>query len=187
MDDLQFWLYVIIGVIYLLTQIRKKARQSQDSPTPKPVSHKRSAPESTWHSEPTAPPTTKKPVSFEDLLREITEAKSLKAEPEYDMEEVDFEYDDEPVEDHRVRDVVDHRKPEYTYDQYEAAKAHDYSKDSLEESLKLENVDMGYGKFREFETAKPVNLLDLYTKDLRDPEGLKKAVILTEVLSPRHF
>jgi hypothetical protein len=181
MEDLQFWLYVIIGVIYLLTQIRKKARQSQDSTTPKPVSPKGSTPKPAWRKETSTPPTTKKPVSFEDLLREITEAKSPKAEPEYDLDEVDFEYEEE------VRDVVEYRKPEYTYDQYEAAKAHDYSKDSLEESLKLENVDMGYGKFREFETATQTNLLDLYTKDLRDPEGLKKAVILTEVLSPRHF
>jgi AAA15 family ATPase/GTPase len=29
--------------------------------------------------------------------------------------------------------------------------------------------------------------LDEYTRDLRDPEGFKKAVILSEILNRRHF
>lgn len=187
MDDLQFWLYVIIGVIYLITQVRKKAKQSQDIPADKPVSRKPHAPEPGWNSETAAPTPTSKPISFEDLLREITEAKTGKAEPEYDPFEPEEDYYDEPRQAPRTSEVTDFKKPEYTYSAYEEAKTRDYASLSLEESLKLEDVDVKYGKFREFETETQANLLDLYTKDLRDPEGLKKAVILTEVLSPRHF
>ncbi len=186
MDDLQFWLYVIIGVIYLITQVRKKAKQSQDIPTDRPVSRERHTPEPNRNSDTATPTPTSKPISFEDLLREITEAKTGKAEPEYDPYEPEEEYYDEPRQ-AQTSEVIDYAKPEYTYSAYEEAKTRDYSSLSLEESLKLEDVDVKYGKFREFETGTQANLLDLYTKDLRDPEGLKKAVILTEVLSPRHF
>lgn len=188
MDDLQFWLYVIIGVIYLISQVRKKAKQQQGPPTEKPLTRKPTSQSPTWQRETATPTSGQKPMTFEDLLREITEAKTMKDEPEYETyEKPEYDYDTDIEAEKLEPEVVDYRNTDSIYQKYEDAKTKDYSINSLEESLKLEEVDMKFGKFKEFEAESKVNLLDLYTKDLRDPEGLKKAVILTEILSPRHF
>jgi hypothetical protein len=39
-----------------------------------------------------------------------------------------------------------------------------------------------FGKFKEFEHGKKKNLLDEYVRDFKDPSGLKKAVVMSEIL-----
>jgi hypothetical protein len=186
MDDLQIWLYVIIGVIYLLSQVRKKSKQGtpNDSPTQRP------AQTTQRRVQPASPSESQKPVSFEDLLREITQAKTVTGLPEYE-EKAQPEYADyDDFEEEKTiltRTDFDYRHSDRVYREFEEAKAHDYTKDSLEESMKLEDVRMEFGKFKEFESQQRVNLLDKYTSDLHDPDGLKRAFVLSEVLRPRHF
>lgn len=185
MDDLQFWLYVIIGVIYLISQVRKKSKQPQNIPpenTPQ-------TPTSTWKSETREEPSSQKPMTFEELLREITDAKTPKSEPEFEPykqpEYVD--YDDNIPDEIQEVEEVDYTKSDPIYRQYEEAKTRDYANYSNEELSKMESADMKFGKFKEFESERNVNLLDIYMKDLRDPNGMKKAVVLSEVLSPKYF
>ncbi|HRJ28395.1 MAG TPA: hypothetical protein PLV21_11255 [Cyclobacteriaceae bacterium] len=188
MDNLQFWLYVIIGVIYLITQVRKKAKEQ--APPQRPVK-RQEATTPQFRPEPQSQTTTPKPISFEDLLREITEAKAPKTEVPYEPykqpEYVD--YDDDVADEEETYEpvVTDYRKTDPIYKKYEDAKAYDYAGSSLEQTLKLENVDMRFGRFNEFESEKSRNLLEEYTQDLRDPDGFKKAVILSEILTTKHF
>jgi hypothetical protein len=202
MDSLQFWLYVIIGVIYLISQVRKKSREQmpQGKPVSKPApktAPKTQTTTTSWKSERTSTESapSQKPMTFEELLREITEGKTAK-EPTYEPykqpEYVD--YDDEVVDEEEVLQeeakeevLVDYRKSDSIYKQFEDAKNYDYAANSLENTWKLENVDMKFGKFKEFEADSQRNLLDEYTRDLRDPDGFKKAVILSEILNRRHF
>lgn len=189
MDNLQFWLYVIIGIIYLITQVRKKAKE-QAPPPQRPV-QRNEATTPQLRPETQSQQPTQKPISFEDLLREITEAKAPQSAPQYEPykqpEYVD--YDDDIVDEEEAYEpvITDYRKTDPIYKKYEDAKAYDYASNSLEDTLKLENVDMRFGRFNEFESQKSRNLLEEYTKDLRDPDGFKKAVILTEILSTKHF
>lgn len=190
MDNLQFWLYVIIGVIYLITQVRKKSKE-QSLPPQTPAPRKEASEKPRWKSEPTATSPAPKAISFEDLLREITEAKIPKSEPEY-KPYAESEYTN--YDDNLQEEGIDVEQEEVTYTfadpinkEFETAKSRDYASESLESTLKLENVKMDYGRFKEFETASNVNLLELYTRELRDPEGFKKAVILSEILNKRHF
>ena len=193
MDDLQFWLYVILGIVYLISQVRKKSKQQQNLPPEKPLSTKPASQTPQWKTETQNqnPTTSPKTLTFEELLREITEAKTPKSTPEYETykqpEYVD--YDDnigEEIQD--LEDVdYDYRKTDSIYSKYDEAKAKDYSNYSLEESQKLEAVDMKFGKFKEFETETRENLLDLYTRDLKGLEGMKRAVVLNEVLNPKYF
>jgi len=189
MDNLQFWLYVIIGIIYLITQVRKKAKE-QAPPPQRPVQRQETTPQ--FRPETQSQQPTQKPISFEDLLREITEAKAPpQSVPQYEPykqpEYVD--YDDDVVDEEEAYEpvVTDYRKTDPIYKKYEDAKAYDYTSNSLEDTLKLENVDMRFGRFNEFESQKNRNLLEEYTKDLRDPDGFKKAVILSEILNAKHF
>ncbi|MBX2962771.1 MAG: hypothetical protein KF687_09680 [Cyclobacteriaceae bacterium] len=192
MDNLQFWLYVIIGVIYLISQVRKKAKSQ--APQPKP-STRRPDPETTMfkpQSQPQQQSTAPKPISFEDLLREITEGKTTSAEPveqPYKTEPEYVDYDDnlEDEEDTYQPVIPDYQKTDPIYKQYEQAKAYDYASNSLEESLKLEDVNMRFGRFTEFDAVKQRGMLEEYTQDLRNPDGFKKAIILSEILNRKHF
>ena len=71
MDSFQFWLYVIIGVIYLVSRARKKKADQ----SPGPVDANEEKPFSSTRHEGNKP----KQLSFEDLLKEITESKQQRA------------------------------------------------------------------------------------------------------------
>lgn len=184
MDDLQFWLYVIIGVIYLITQVRKKSKQQQNIPPSKPAQESTTA---DWQMESRQSTPEKKPMTFEELLREITEAKESTTQYETTEQPEYVDYDDNIPDEIQEVELVDYTKTDPIYQQYEDAKSRDYSTYSLEDNSKMESSEMRFGKFREFESESRANLLDLYLKDLRDPEGMKKAVVLSEVLSPKYF
>ena len=190
MDDLQFWLYVILGVVYLISQVRKKSKQQQNLPPEKPIDRDTTSTEPQWKTE-TQRSSGQKPISFEELLREIAESKSIKNQPEYETHKQPeyIDYDDNlPDEIQDLEDLeVDHTKNDPVFKKYNEAKNRDYSGYSMEDSRKLESVDMKFGKFKEFEVGAQLNLLDLYLSDLRGPEGMKKAVILNEVLNPKYF
>jgi hypothetical protein len=178
--DLQFWLYVIIGVIYLLSRVLK-------SKAPE-------APENTAQPTPRSPreQQTDRPrqLTFEELLKEITEAKQPQKpvfQPETVREVVD--YDDELVEEEQDLETLE---PEYTkkegsrsYQSYEDAKREAFVRPSLEETMNVRDTVIQFGKFKEFERNEQSNVLAEYTKQFQDPEGLKKAVVLSEILNRR--
>jgi len=189
MDNIQFWVYVIIGVIYLISRSRKKPNQTQgDFPDIDRPSRQ--------------PEPQQKPISFEDLLREITEAKEpevkevfapppaktfeRKVEKSYPTYE---DYDDniEPETKDLEEIPTSYRKKDKIYDVYEEAKQQAFNRKSLEETMKLEDTVVRYNRFKEFEIKESRNLLAEYTKDLNDAEGLKRMVVMTEILNRKHF
>ncbi|MBT1705687.1 hypothetical protein KK060_20520 [Fulvivirgaceae bacterium PWU20] len=135
-----------------------------------------------------APIPKPKAVTFEELLREITEAKQAQKPvtvPETRPEPV-FDYDDEIEEEENDLETIE---PEYSqrenrsYEIYEEAKRQAFVRPSLEETMNVRNTNVEYGKFKSFEQEKPRNLLEEYTKDFQDPEGLKKAIVMSEILN----
>src|SRR5688500_2064681 len=71
--ELKFWIYLIIGVIYLLTRLKKKSEpEPGNAPQYEPEKPARK------YELPTAKPsasTSSKQLTFEELLKEITESK----------------------------------------------------------------------------------------------------------------
>jgi hypothetical protein len=53
----------------------------------------------------------------------------------------------------------------------------------LEETMNVRDTQMAFGKFREFEQEQKRNLLVEYTKDFQDPEGIRKAFVMSEILN----
>jgi hypothetical protein len=192
MDDFQFWLYVIIGVIYLISQVRKKSKAGQELPPERPQPRQKTKPQTSWKSEEVSSAPSPKPITFEELLKEITASKEKPVAETQSYEEYQPEYEDydDRVED-EIKDIeeeaVTNPQKNSIYQQFEEAKYKDYTKDTLEESLKLANVNMKYGRFKEFESSKEVNLLEAYASDLRNPEGLKKAFVLSEIFNRKEF
>jgi hypothetical protein len=172
MDSFQFWLYVIIGVIYLVSRARKK--KADQSPGPVDANEKK--PFSSTRHEGNKP----KQLSFEELLKEITESKQQR-QP---MEEPVVDYDENLEEEEKdLEDVeYDYRKQNKTYEVYEEAKKQAFYRPSLEETMKLQDTVVNFGKFKEFEKRAETNLAAEYLKEFHDTDSLKKAVVMSEIL-----
>jgi hypothetical protein len=178
--DLQFWIYVIIAIIYMISRAMKKAEnQPKDVSAPNPERQIRYD---------KTPPTEKpKQLTFEELLKEITEGKQSQ-KPVYAPVQPKAEYvdyDDQIGEEEQdLEDVnYDYKKKDKLYDVYEEAKRQAFERPSLEETMNIKDTKVQFGKFKVFEQEKQRNLLEEYTRDFQDPEGLKKAVVMSEILT----
>jgi hypothetical protein len=177
--DIQFWIWLIVIVITLIARANKK----------KPQSH---------HPEPTETPASEndtKPVTFEDLLREIQAAKSPKPKPittpqmpkqvapkQYDIED----YDDNLEEEEKSLENTSYNTNDQIYETYENAKKAAFARASLEETMKVDDTEVKFGQFKEFSRQQSSSLASEYARELRNPKSFKRALILSEILNRRY-
>ena len=172
----EFWIYLVIGIIVFLSRLLKKNEQPQ-GPSPESGSQgKRQARPQTPVSE------TPRAMTFEELLREITEGKQAqRREPEPVPRYAPAEHD--PGEEARsLEEIPDERDDSRVFEAYEQAKRLATQRTSLEETLKLKDTPMEFGKFKVFETKQKKNLLHTYNSLIRNPETLKQALVMSEIL-----
>ncbi len=171
MEDILY--YILIAAGYALYSWLTRKRQPQPDMGTEPPAHEQGAPT--------------KQMTFEELLREITQAKQESRQPQpaeapvsdYE-EEIEDEYEDlEEVELKRERPLY--------YEDYQKAKNIAFERPSLEETLRLEDVKVNFDRFSVFEQQRTRNLLEEYAGELRNPEGLKKALVLSEILNRKYF
>lgn len=185
MDDFKIWFYILLGVIYLLSRLLKKKEkpeESQQGEFENPYGGQKTT--STAEGE--------RPLTFDELLKEITEAKRQAQRP-YTAPQtqarttgrVDYDEDLKDEAADLEDEDYDYKKRNNVYEVYENAKKQAFLRPSLEESLKLADTDMKFGKFKEFDTESKKVDLNEYLKEFRDPEGLKKAVVMSEILQRR--
>jgi hypothetical protein len=177
-----FWIYVIIAIIYVITRALKKPEN------PKDVADAR--PDRPVNYDPTPPSANKpKPLTFEELLREITEAKqppqpsyeTRRQEPEYVDYDDNLKEEEEDLEE--VRYNKRYKEEERVNTAYEQAKLEAFNRPSLEETLKVSDTQVQFGKFKAFDQQpKRNNVLEDYTINFQDSEGLKRAVVMSEIL-----
>jgi hypothetical protein len=189
MDSLQFWIYIIIAVIYVISRAMKKANQDRQS-------------SSGPSQDESSPGEFPKQLTFEELLREITESKQPKPQqpqpaprrvPEKIRQAVPkpkpayVDYDDDLEDEAKGLEDIDYesRRQEQAYDAYEQAKRDAFLRPSLEETLFKEKTDVSYSRFKEFSMRRRTSLLDEYVAELRKPSGFKKAIVLSEILNRR--
>jgi len=178
--DSQLWVSIIIAVIYLVVRVLKKSENQ-------PKGAGDSKPEREVRYDQTPPTEKPKQLSFEDLLREITEAKQPK-KPVYEPVQPKAEYvdydDDVRAEEQDLEDVnYNYREKVRQNKEYEDAKRLAFERPSLEETMNVRDTNMQFGKFKVFEQEQKKNLLEKYTKDFQDPEGFKRAVVMSEILN----
>lgn len=165
--DIQFWIWVIIIVITLIARATKKKAPQGPSPFDTATGEENT-----------------KPVSFEDLLREIQAAKAPKPVPQpaksYDFEDYDDNLEDEikPVE----RPNFNYNDDQI-YETYEKAKSEAFNKASLEETMRVEDTVVRFAQFKGYQQVEESNSLNQYVQELKDPNGFKKAFIMSEILN----
>lgn len=184
MDDFKVWFYLILGAIYLISRLlRKKPDTPSPSETPRAET---SVPDFEVPQRDDKP----KALTFDELLREITQSKDQA--PAYQpasAPKTDYvDYDDDLKDEEQNLEEVNYEeyyRKEKPSKAYEEAKTAAFYRPSLEETMKIGDTVVNFSKFRVFEEEEKRNLLEEYTADLRDPEGLKKAVVLSEILNRR--
>ncbi len=177
--DVQFWIYIIIGVIYFLSKILKKPEQPPQETQSKTPERRRNG--ETVQSEADRP----KQLTFEELLREITAGKQPE-KPEFQpvpQRRYESFEDDLKDEAQSLEEVTyDERKDDQVFKAYEQAKSRVFQRSSLEETMHVTDTVMDFGKFKVFEQEKKKNLVDDYIKIFRNQEGLMQAVVMSEIL-----
>jgi hypothetical protein len=176
--DIQFWIYIIIIVITLIARSSKKKPTSFD-------------PDADVDNRP-----QNKPISFEDLLREIQSAKTpakpvevpssykpVQAEKNYESDYED--YDDNLEEEVTQKPVVyDTHQDDVIYNTYEKAKMAAFERPSLEESMKVEDTKVTFGQFKEYNSrVQQSSVASQLRKELANKQSFKRAFILSEVLN----
>jgi hypothetical protein len=175
--DIQFWVWLIVIVITLIARANKKKPQSFDSEQ-RDLSDTSSA--------------DTKPVTFEDLLREIQASKSPKPKPPVSIpkavpsRQYDFEdYDDNLGEETKSLEQTNYYNNDKIYETYENAKQAAFSRASLEETMKVEDTEVKFNQFKEYSKTEGKGLAAEYAKELKNPQTFKRALILNEILNKR--
>lgn len=177
--DIQFWIWLIVIVITLIAKANKKKPEpppyADDFPEPQPGRGDSRQP---------------KPITFEDLLREIQGEKTL-SKPvvktpdvaQYDVVDYDDDLKDE-VED--LEDVrYDASKDDEVFKAYEAAKKEAFNRPSLEEVAPVGEV-VRFDHFKEYDQQRKGKPSMGFLKELKDPGGFRKAFIMSEILRRKY-
>lgn len=175
---LSFWIYIIVAVVFaIIRQMKKSAEKAGEPP----------------RTNPDYDQSDSKPMTFEELLREIQASKNpapppapLPAKTEYKTEykpvKPSFvDYDDDIKNEEQDLETIpanDNR----SFELYEKAKRDAFQRPSLEETLKLSDTVMKYGHFKEYDDSSKRTVASEVLENFKDPEGFKKAFIMSEIL-----
>ncbi len=182
MDDFKWIFYVAVAIIYFIVKSRNKKVAS-------PTSENRPF----ESGQPTS--TTSKPVTFEDLLKEIQQSKPSAQKPapraiplsKPQRSPKNIEYDQitkpgKPLEDANY----DYRDQDKIYETYEKAKKEAFNRPSLEETMKVEDTVVKYGQFKEYSQEVVPSLASVIGKEFQEKKNLRKAFVLSEILNRKY-
>lgn len=170
-----FWYWIIGLVIYFFLQKKKnKPQESNQEPSQESTN--------------SPAPGPGRAVTFEDLLREIQSTRPQPApapEPEFDYETIDYETESKEQSKPSL-EQADFRHQDSLYSKYEQAKQDAFQHVSLEETIKLGDTDVNFGRFREYERDEKSSYAQAIAREFENKENLRKAFILKEVLERKY-
>jgi hypothetical protein len=183
--DLQFWIWLIAIVAMFLARAMRKAPKGPQAPDQQTQS------DSDDDSQP-----GNKPMTFEELLREIQQAKTPPKpaqrapeiqprptiQPAPPIKSYEVDYDDDIPEEEQDLETIPQKREERSYEVYEKAKSDAFQRKSLEETMKLADTDMKFSHFKGYDDAPQKSIASDILKDFADPQGFKKAFIMSEIL-----
>jgi hypothetical protein len=166
MDDIKVLLYIVFGVIYVISRAmknRKKQQKQQD----------------TEQGESNQGP--EKELSFEDLLKEFTQEKTAEPTVSYD----------EPKYEPEVFEKPTNEEVAWAGSDDEATSVYEQSIKEAENLQDEDMMDKGHNhhlqRFDVFEEEEEDTFLTDLAAELQEEDGLKKAVIYKEILDRKHF
>jgi hypothetical protein len=175
--ELKVIIWIIIGLFYLFTRFNKKKPASPAQPPRDPQDAHEN-------------PTDHKPLTFEELLREIEGSKRAPEptpyeEPKKTWETEAYDYEEEPLAEKKPLEDTnyDYRKQDEIYETYQKAKEAAFFRPSLEETTSLGDTIVRFKEFKPYESHRKPGIASEYVKELKNPSSFRKAFILSEILN----
>lgn len=179
MKDFDTWFYVIAFVFYIVAQIVRgyKKSKSKNAPAKQPRQTPQQQRKVAMPVEGQMQPMSKKrrkKFSFDDLLKEFEQSFEEKKPPvaSHNIPEQKI------VDKYAVPVSTERKLDEYGYPIYETENKHN----AVVENEKQELVFSRDAKFKIEEKVE-----NPYARILKEPDGLKKAVVLSEILNKKYF
>jgi hypothetical protein len=183
--DLQFWIWLIAIVAMFLARAMRKSPKTSD-----PAGEQK---RQTDYDDSSG----NKPMTFEELLREIQQSKTpapsrpeitrpfesgppIRSAPPQRSYETD--YDDDLRDEEQDLETIPATRENRSTEIYEQAKLEAFHRKSLEETMNLESTDLTFSHFKGYEEAPKNKAAGAILKEFSDPEGFKKAFIMSEIL-----
>ncbi len=184
MDELKILFWIVIALVYLFARKKKK---------PAPPTSSQPADSEEYE---TQAPTSNKPMTFEDLLREIEGSKKPERNPlpvpkPFVQEPVKpewqpYNYDEEVIKEKKQKPLedtnYDYRKHDKIYEEYDNATKYAFLRPSLEETMKIEDTIVRFNQFKGYQTETKSRFRDDLLRELKNPQSFRKAFILSEIL-----
>ena len=173
MDNIQTWLYIVVGLVYFISRLMKKPEQQ--------------APQNRRQGDAQGESNSPKPLTFEELLKEITEAKDPYASPSTGKPVQEYANYEDDIEEEEAKEPAgyDYRKQD-TYKVFEENKFAAFNRLSYEETMKLEDTNVTFGKFKAFEEDTKPSIASEIRQEFSDPERVKRAFIMGEIFNRKY-
>lgn len=173
MDNIQTWVYIVLGLVYFVSRLMKKPERQAPQPG-------RQQPRSQGNEN------SPKPLTFEELLKEITEAKEPYTSSPPSPTQGYVNYEDEIEEETTTEPAgYDYRKEE-TYRTFEENKFAAFNRLSYEDTMKVGDTDVSFGKFKAFEEDTKPSIASEIMQEFSDPERVKRAFIMGEIFNRKY-
>ena len=172
MDFEDIWYYLVLGAIYLVSQFLKKKKPQNRPAPPKPVQQPMSA-QPQQSANPTSQAKPKKTMSFEDILKEFE--KNLSGEPEEQFEKP------KPVEQH----IFSKPEPAVVKEPTHESRYKSYENVDYKAEQSKDNVEDEFSRNEKYKISAQKE--HPYIQMLRDPNGAKNAIVLSEIINKKYF
>ncbi len=184
MKDFDTWFYVIAFVFYIIAQIYRGYKKTKAAPPPPKTSRQ---PRRTGDQVPVPVEVHTKPVrkkskkrfSFDDLLKEFEESFAEEKRPE-PVRESPEKYEKEVFKGYSETES-------YETENVRTEQPPIKGLETLESTMdtKPGKTELEFTRSEDYKIQK--NVENPYAKILREPDGLKKAIILSEILNRKYF
>ncbi len=172
MEHLDLYIYLILGGLYILSRILKGSNKTLPPKLPsKPSSN---TPDDAQTSQ---NPRPDRPFSFEDLFKEFEDRlgeQQPKKQPVPVQEEI------KPVK-QKQDELTRQIETPSTYPTYEGSSLEDIFPMYPSGSLMTEKFE------RDTHYARREEIISDYIKMLREPHGIRKAIVLSEIINRKYF
>ena len=168
MEDNKIWFYIIAAIIYYFLTRKKKKKPQQ--PTTAPTESNR-------------PQQQQKPVSFDDLLKEITEGREPEIPKEVTLESEPV-FEEKPIEEkkERIRHFADDESRRIYEESIERAAEIDPEHDHKFEP----DDDYASKKMFKTEEEEGPTVADEIREGLQGTDSARKAIIYSEILNRKY-
>jgi hypothetical protein len=138
---------------------------------------------------------TSKPVTFEDLLREIQQSKVSQPEVKQTPKKEKYvyetpkyvDYDDNLQDEERSLENVNYKSDDEIYNTYEQAKKEAFNRPSYEDSeVDFKDSVLRFSHFKEYDTLSVPSEAQNIARELKNPDNIKRAIVLSEILNRRY-